>query len=377
MSSAATTHCASERESGYRGLKGVRHVLKQTKMSLGILTSALALGLAAPAMAHSEVQPDRYETTIAKAKSLMMADSGSALSLAREARALVKDNSSAAEKNRLTAQWLEGEALMRLNRADEAASTIESALAIASQSFQEEKIHADLLRSAASLRAREGNFKQALTYFRMANDRYESLGDARSQAIVLQNIGSLYSHARDYEQVLQYYRMASEVYTDTGPLKLSAHNNIGNALKGLGRYEEAEQEFGEALSVAKSMNSPMLEARILTNAASTQSLRGSLAEAEATAEEALRIAQEHAPTWKPFIFGVLAQIEFDRDNLDMAEDFVGRTFADQKLDSTNALFRDFHETASKVYSRKGNSQLAALHSAAVARLDDQATKLGL
>lgn len=352
-------------------------MLMNKKLSLGILASAIALGMAMPAHARTDVQPDRYETTIAKAKSLMMADSSTALTLAREARTLVTDTSSTAEKNRLTAQWLEGEALMRLNRADEAANTIESALAIASQSFQEDKIHADLLRSAASLRAREGQFREALTYFRMANDRYESLGDARSQAIVLQNIGSLYAHARDYERVLQYYRMASEVYTDTGPLKLSAHNNIGNALKGLGRYEEAEQEFGEALNVAKAMKSPMLEARILTNTASTQSLRGSLDDAESTAQEALRIAQEHAPTWIPFIYGVLAQIEFGRGDLGKAEDFVGRTFEGQKLDATNALFRDFHETASSVFSRKGNEQLAALHSAAVKRLDDQATGLGI
>ncbi|QUL38980.1 tetratricopeptide repeat protein [Erythrobacter sp. JK5] len=345
--------------------------------SFKALSAGVLLAIASPALAGGEVQPQGFEAAIGRAKSLMMADSAAALELARQAKSLVRNENGAAAKDRLTAQWLEGEALMRLNRGDEAASAIESALALASKEFQEDKIHADLLRSAASLKARAGKFGEARSFFSMAYDRYERLGDGRSQAIVLQNIGSLYSHARDFEQVLHHYRKAEEVYSGDVALSLSAHNNIGNALKELGRFEEAEAEMTAALTLAGKMGSPMLEARILTNLASTQYLRGADQEAEQTANRAMAIADEHAADWTPFIHGVLAQIKLGQDNLDDAANHIALTFANQTLNQTNALFRDFHITASEIFARTGNAELAAMHAAALERIDGKAKELRL
>ena len=266
---------------------------------------------------------------------------------------------------------------MRLNRGEEARSLIDTALAEASASFQEEKIYADLLRSSASAKARAGKFKAALAHFELASERYAVLGDARSRAIVLQNIGSIYSEARDYQEAIGYYGKAAEVFTDEGPLSLSAHNNIGNALKGLKRYSEAESEFGKALAIAQKMSSQLLEARILTNLASAQLLGGAVEEADDTARRALAIANQHAPRWQPFVHGVLAQIELDRGNLVLAEEHIAKTFADHPLDKTNALFRDFHKTAAAIFSRNGETELAALHTDAFDRIEREANQLRL
>lgn len=341
------------------------------------LAVASLLTLAAPATAEVDIPIDGYQSNITKAKSLMVKNPHAALDLARGAKHFVEGEAKPALKDRLIANWLEGEALMRLNRADEAAEIIRPALAEASQSFAEDKIHADLLRSAASLEGRLGNAKGALSFFMLAQDRYEKVGDTRSQAIVLQNIGSVYSRAGDFGQVLNYYRRAAEVFSDDAVLSLSAHNNVGNALRGLGRYEEAENEFGKALAIARKMASPLLEARIMTNLASAQQLQEMHEEAEATAMAALGIAKEHAPDWKPFIYGVLAQIELGRGDLAKADDYVTRTFADQQTEKTNALFRDFHETASEIFSRCGKHELAKQHLEAFQRLDRQAKMLRL
>ncbi len=350
-------------------------MLKGANKLTSTLVIALSLGLASPALADNHDASAEFDDTIGQAKSLMMADSAAALRLAREAKSLVTDDSEAAAKDRLTAQWLEAEALMRLNRADEAGSIIDAALKTASQRFPDDKLHADLLRSQASFKAGAGKYGEALDFFLSAHNRYKALGEDRSRAIVLQNIGSLYSDARDYERVLRYYRQANDAFPEDSALALSAHNNTANALKELDRLEEAEAEFRKALEVAGSMSSPLLEARILTNIASTQYLNGEYAAADDTLVRGLQIAYEGAPEWRPFLYGVRAQVELARGRLDMAESYVSQTFAQEDLSKTSPFFRDFHDTAYKVYSARGNYKLAAQHLDAFHRIDGQARDL--
>ena len=350
-------------------------MLKGATKPFAAVAAALLLGIASPVVADSHPQAETFKATIDEAKSLMMADSAAALDLARKAKSQVKGESDAAAKDRLTAQWLEGEALMRLNRADEAGEIIDAALKEAEKSFPNDKLYADLLRSQASFKAGAGKYGEALDFFLSAHNRYEALGENRSRAIVLQNIGSLYSDARDYERVLRYYRQANDAFPEDNALALSALNNTANALKELDRLDEAEREFRKALSVAGEMGSPMLEARILTNIASTQFLKGDYAEADKTAQRGLRIAYDGAPEWRPFLYGVRAQIANARGNLAGAERFIAQTFAGENLAETSPFFRDFHDTAYKVYSARGEHKLAADHLAAFHRIDGQARDL--
>ena len=364
-----------------QGIKG-RSMFKTKIKRIAPAAAALFVTIASPAMAGAEIETSAsealvYETSITKAKTLMVKNPGAALDLARGAKHLIEGEEGNATRDRLTANWLEGEALLRLNRSEEAATVIRPALATASRSFAEEKIYADLLRSAASLEGRTGNSSQALAFFVLAEERYERLGDARSQAIVLQNIGSLYSRAGEYEETLRYYSKAAEVYSDDAILSLSAHNNIGNALRDMGRFADAQSEFGKALEIAGKMKSPLLKARILTNVAAAERLMGEGDAAEQTANRALALAEEHAPDWKPFIYGVLAQVELDRGNLDKADEFISLTFANVPLNTTNALFRDFHQTATEIFTRNGKADLAGLHTSAIDRLDREAGEVKL
>ncbi|WP_394729200.1 EAL domain-containing protein [Altererythrobacter sp. GH1-8] len=320
-------------------------------------------------------QGERFDAQIEKAKSSMMADSAAALNHARSAARFVNGSGAEADEARLTANWLEAEALLRLNRADEAADIADAALREAEQKLPKSKLYADLLRSYGSIAAATSDYGAALNAFLKAHERYTDLGEKRSAALALQNIGSLYSDARDYARVLRYYREANAIYPDDVALSLSAHNNKGNALKELGRLEEAEEEFRTALRLAKRMQSPLLEARIINNIASTQLLRGRLAAADESAAEGLALARAGGESWAPFLYGVRSQVAFERGNLIQAEGFLSRTFAGQDLSTTSPFFRDFHETAYKVYRGLGNFRLAADHMEAFSRLDSQARDL--
>ena len=349
---------------------------KSGKMKLPIGALALALAMApAPAFATSDPAILAAETKLSQAQAAMMGDSAEALRLAQEVRDEASEDTRATQRIRLTARWLEGEALIRLNRATEAKAIIADTLDEAGESFANEKLYADLLRSSATLYALEGHYGEALSAFLEAHGRYVALEDTRSQAIVLQNIGSLYSDARDYERVTRYYRDANQAHAGDVALALSAHNNIGNALKELGRFEEAEAEFSIALERAKEMGSPMLEARILTNIASTQYHLKKYADASKTIQHSLQISQRSAPDWLPFVYGVRSQIRLARRDYDGARADIARVFAGQDLETTSPYFRDFHQTAYEVLRGKGDYRGALPHLAAYHRLEGQAQDL--
>ena len=348
-----------------------------SNIRVSAIVSALALAVAVPASAHTDMAPQGYEAAITDAKKSMVANPARALDLARNAKVMANSEADTMTKDRLVADWLEGEALMRLNRGGEAASVIGFALFEASQTHKDEKIYADLLRSSASLKARGGDPREALAHFKMAQLRYEQLGDKRSQAIVLQNIGSLYSRAHKFDEVLRHYEKASETFSDDAILTLSNHNNIGFAQMKMGKFADAEANFGKALAIAEKMQSPLLKARILTNLAAVQNLRGNTGEAEATAKQAMTLAKEHAQNWMPFIYGVQAQIELSKGDLEQADAMITNAFDGQVLNKTNPLFRDFHETATDIFTKRGKQDLAQQHGEATDRIDRQARAVRL
>lgn len=350
-------------------------MLKSHFHKLAVIAALALVLIGSPAMAMSAAEAEAFEAEIGEAKSKMMGHSASALEHARKARLIAAGETTKANKARLTARWLEAEALMRLNQATDAVGIIEEAVAETERSFAGSKLHADLLRSQASLNARKGAFATALPIFKQAQEIYGELGEDRSRAIVLQNIGSLYSGARLFEKALSYYQMAGEAYPGDPALALSAHNNTGNALKGLGRYQEAEIAFVLALESAKPKNSPLLEARILTNIASAQVMGGKLDKAERTAAKAMDLAKQHAPEWARFVHGVMAQVALSRENWTSAEAHLARAFEGLDLTATAAHFREFHETAVRLFGQTDEAGTARLHRAAIERLDAQVAKL--
>ncbi|MEM1052036.1 MAG: hypothetical protein AAGI28_08070 [Pseudomonadota bacterium] len=350
-------------------------MLKSNFHKLAPVMAAALLVIGSPAAALSGAEEAAFEAEIGEARSKMMSHSAAALKHARNATQIARGENTKAQKARLTARWLEAEALMRLNRANEASPIIKSALRETSASFEGSKLHADLLRSHGSLQARAGAFAEALSNFTDAEKLYQDIGEDRSRAIVLLSIGSLYSGARDFEKALGHFTAAAQAFPNDPALSLSIHNNSGNALKGLGRYSDAEREFTSALSTQKAKSSPILKARILTNIASTQVMDRRTVEAEATAQEAMAIAQEHAPGWARFIDGVLAQIELRKGNLDIAQAYIERAFDGEDLATTASHFREFHETAVVIYERAGRSAHTESHQAALERLDSQIAKL--
>ncbi len=328
------------------------------------------------AYAQSKPAPSAFEAQIADTKSSMMSDPGTALKSARKAAAIANAMPETEAAIAIaTSQWLEGEALTRLNKPKQATPVIATALKTVTSVAPNTKLNADLLKSSAAIAKQTGRVEQALAMLYDAYRIYEKLDQRRSQAIILHNIGSIYYEARDYPRVLDYYDQAKSVYADDPALNLSSHNNRGNALRDMGKFGEAEMEYAEALNVAREMDSPLLQTRILTNLAFAQYSQGDLKKAEQTTLSGLNIAQAGATDWEPFLWGTRAQIALAGKRLPEADRFVRKAFNGVDLKSSTMSYRDYHSTAYQVFSAMGRYKEALEHLSAFKRLDDNGREL--
>jgi signal transduction histidine kinase len=336
-------------------------------------------GVAAPAAPKAAGGDQaRFDAEIAAARSGMLVNPETVLrhAVVAERIAGAWPASKARTIAMATAQWLQGEALIRLNRPDQADRIVARALRQIGRIAPGTLLHADLLQSDGRVSSLLGRVQQALQHYQQAHNIYRDLGEARSQAGALMGIGSIYNNAGDYDRVLQYYAQAAEVFAGDPNFDLSTHNNRGNALRDLGRFREAEGEYRLALAAAEKMGSPLLIARILTNIAAAQERSGQLAQADASIARGLRIAEQPtAANWRPFLWGVKARIDYRRGDIKGAAAAIARTFDGVDLATTPMPYREFHEFARTLYARRGQDRLALAHFEAFKRLEDESRQL--
>ncbi|MBL8773778.1 MAG: tetratricopeptide repeat protein [Phenylobacterium sp.] len=347
-------------------------------------SAAAVLATAAPAARAFAPEPAAlapatpFDQRVAAAKQAMMADPQTALSESLAALDAARRETGAARSERIaTAQWLQGEALLRLNRLDAARPVIREGLKAVASGSPDSKLHGDLLMAQAGVLATQGQVQPALADFHAAYRIFGKAGEARSQAIALMNIGSIYQDARDYAKVLQYYAQAADLYPGDPSLLVSARNNIGNALREQKRFAEAEAEFERARAIAREMKSALIEAHVMANLAATEVEHGKLDAAQRHVNEALRLANADAAAREalPGVWAVAARLELARNRPQAAAALAERAFAGVDLEKTSLLDRDFHETAYRAYLALGDEPRALAHLRAFKRLDDEARDL--
>jgi signal transduction histidine kinase/CheY-like chemotaxis protein len=332
--------------------------------------------VAAPSIDRASMA--RFDAEIASAKSSMLVDPELGLRHAVLATQLATrfPASTARQVALATAHWLQGESLMRLNRPADADRIVSPALREAARYVPGTKLHGDLLQADGWVSVRLGRVQRALEAFQSAHKIYGSIGEPRGQAKALMNIGSIYNDAGDYERALQYHAQAAEVFAGDPNIDVATHNNRGNALRELGRFRAAEAEYRQALTAAEKLDSPLLAARILTNIAAAQELSGQLTQAETSADRGLQITRSpSAADWRPFLWGVKAQIAFKRGDRAAAADYIGRTFQGVDLAHTAMPYREFHDFARTLYESIGDDPLALAHLKAFKRLDDESRQV--
>jgi signal transduction histidine kinase len=341
--------------------------------------SAVSTGALAAAFPAGETQGfERLDAIIGDAKKTMMADPKAALLHAKDAErlALRLAPSSHQREEVATSLWLEAEALTRINQVAEARRVLDRAIVLARADGRITTLDGDLALANARLADSVGNVALALRSFHEAHDIFVKLGDARHQSIALQGLGGIYDEAHDFEREIRYYREAMKVYSEDPALELSVANNIGYAMQQMGRYDEALRNFSRVYDLAKQLRSDFLQSNTLSNIAAVYAKQHRFAEAIRAANESLRLlGTKDENGGAPFVWGIKAEIEYERGNMEAAARDLAMAFKGVDLKTTIAPYRDLHEIAYKVYRAKGDYALAMEHLEAFKRLDDQGRSL--
>src|ERR1044072_6782860 len=251
-------------------------------LSLRLLTPFLALLVcAAPALAET---PKPVQAILDRARALMVSDPEEGSKPAAEAEGLALHMPEGRDRmvEIATAPWRRSEAFLRLDDATKARPLIARTLNDIASIKEPIKLRGDLLLSLGSLQMDDGLAAAALKSYQDAFAIFQALGEKRSQALARSYMASLYWEAGDYKQAESYYGQAIEAYDGDPSLSLSFHNNRGNVLLTLERYDAADAEYGEALKYARRLRSALMEARVLANIARGQAEAGHLAAAEQT-----------------------------------------------------------------------------------------------
>ena len=351
----------------------VKRRIWSTVLALLLVAAPLAATAAAPSP-----PPSPIDARLAAAKAAMMGDPQAALTLSLQALDLAKaDKGPRRSQEIASAQWLQGEALLRLNRSNEAVPVIAAGLAVAVAQAPNTKLHGDLLMTQAALEAEQGRAQDALRDYQAAYRIFGKAGQARSQAVALQNIGSIYQDAHDYQKVLHYYAQSAEAYPGDPLLQLSAANNIGNALMSGEQYDRAIIEFERARKIARQMGSPQLEARIMANLAVATAHAGRAEAAKDLIDAAQRLLRPlaDARAAQRSVMMASAQVELARGRPKAAIQRLTPLFAGVDLATTGPEFMDLHAAAYKAYQQLGDTRQALAHLEAFKRLDDQGQTL--
>ena len=333
---------------------------------------------AQPAIVQAEdVAADRYETTVADANATMLVDPAKALPkaiIAERLGAQIAD-----EKARgiaiATAQWLQGEAYLRINTPEKADVLIRGALAAVKRYQPKSKLHADLLISMGWLDSYQGHVGNALIDYQLAFGIYRKLGDARGQSRALVFIALLYTQAKDPETSDRYYQQALDIYRGDVNIAVSVYNNRALVFAEDKQYKKAAEQFKNALDLAKQLNSRNLLELIYMNIARVQLELGNLTLADRAIANGRAMADPSDPSLAGRLTATAAQAALQHGDLPRANRLIESALVGIDPKTTGISYRDFHQTAYNVFTATGDTTSALVHLQALKRLDDAGTKL--
>ncbi|MGH6876002.1 MAG: tetratricopeptide repeat protein, partial [Rhizomicrobium sp.] len=272
-------------------------------------------------------EPDEFDRLVAQAQTVMMARPDIALSAAQRAETIAERRTPQNRNAIATVLGIEAEALNRTNRNAEALRAVTKASRLAASGGHLTKLDGELAETSGFIAESANDFAFALKEYQQAHDIFARLGNKRGQAIALLDLGDLYDKARDFAREIRYDREAVQVYSGDPRIALGVANNLGYTYLQMRRFTEATPYLQQALGIAATLRSPVLEATILDNLAFSYAGAHNLAEAERAADRSLMLVSKSDPDGEArFAWMVKAEIEYRRGALDEAVADLQKSF---------------------------------------------------
>jgi adenylate cyclase len=208
---------------------------------------------------------------------------------------------------------------------------------------------------------------QLADYYGLLAHHYR-LSDQRDKAVdYLLKAGDAASAIYANDEAEQSYRWALEALDEpTDPRSWQAHDALGDVLATVGRYEDAIAQHD---AVLQHVTTPDIRRRALRKRGSVLERQGRYAEARATLEEALMLAQSGAPGIDrlavPLVTADLGLVHQRRgaydDAIDVCELGLRHLFHDQRSRDDELIEARLHSTLGAIYGMRGDYPRAQHH----------------
>jgi len=336
----------------------------------------LAALLASGAAVADPGAPASFDERVGAAKAAMLGDPAKALAEAQRAERAAYDIDASQRATAIaTAEWLQGEAYLRMNRIEQAGPQIDKALRRVDSQKTSSKLVGDLLLSRGALKTQSAEVAAALQSYQQAYRVFQKIGEVRSEAIAVISIGMLYEEAKDYEAALKYLRQSRDIYSGDPQLLFSVSSSSAIALQELHRFGDAQAEFRRALLLSRQIRSSVLEARTLRNIARGYLLERNVPAANQSIRAGLLAARDDGPSRQsPFVTLMAWSARLD-GKIDEATRLITRFFDTVDPDASALDLREAHQVAYDIFKAAGNQTEALAHLEALKAFDDKTSTL--
>jgi serine/threonine protein kinase/tetratricopeptide (TPR) repeat protein len=152
---------------------------------------------------------------------------------------------------------------------------------------------AETVHNLAETNVKLGQYDEAVKQYLQALNLHRGAGDKRSAATDSYGLGVLYSHQGRYSAALNSEQEALKTYRELqerSPTLAETLSGYGGALAEAGRWEEAQKNLEEGLSLARELKSEPFVGQTLNFQGDTAFYRGDFKSAQALYGQALEIA---------------------------------------------------------------------------------------
>jgi tetratricopeptide (TPR) repeat protein len=145
-----------------------------------------------------------------------------------------------------------GSVLRRQGKLEEALIRFDEALTIAFE-LQNFHLQSVLVNHLGTIFYDQGEYERAEEKYQLALEMKRQLGDERGIGVVLNNLGVLYRDTQRYEAATQCLEEDLQLRQRLGDVRgiAIAHNNLGTTLSRLGRDDDAEAHYLQAVSTCR------------------------------------------------------------------------------------------------------------------------------
>ena len=293
----------------------------------------------------------------------------------REIARLTADRGTSRNAQLAAAYWVKAQASFRLGNGARARSAMAMARRLAPDDSSGNRVrgYASLLEGL--LARGDGDFAQALTSLRTAQQVFIAANDQRGHALALQSVGVLYNDVGNGEEAIRLLTLAENTYSGDDVFLLSLNNNFGVALQALLRFEESERRLLQARRYAERLGLQNFARPITLNIAANQTFAGKYAEAIRSLEDFENGNSAIPESQQREVHRLRAIIAFRQGQRASALAHIRSALAGAAPTTTDTSFWNAHFAAYEIYKAYGFREEAFVQLEAVRRIDDADAEL--